>query len=202
MTSVKEVNSTNNLILIALIMLCAMFGLGLTFQIMQTSLPKVFDIRLNNFTTFGIGTTIGAIYFISGLMTFIGGLLADKFSLKFIYIIGLAGQIPCYLAIAYFSGLPLIIICLLAAMFNSSILPAENILLSKFTPEKHHGLIYGCKFIIAFGSAPIAVFLVAKIYKLTFEFTNLFLISSLVMLFVFILALFLPVQNKNIDISN
>ena len=199
---VKEVNSNNNLILIAFIMLCAMFGLGLTFQIMQTSLPKVFDIRLNNFTTFGIGATIGGIYFIAGLMTFIGGLLADKFSLKFIYIIGLAGQIPCYLAIAYFSGLPLIFICLFAAMFNSSILPAENILLSKFTPEKHHGLIYGCKFIIAFGSGPIAVFLVAKIYKLTFEFTNLFLISSLVMLFVFILALFLPFQKTNLDISS
>ena len=87
-------------------------------------------------------------------------------------------------------------------MFNSSILPTENILLAKFTPEKHHGLIYGCKFIIAFGSGPLAVFLVAKIYELTFEFTSLFIISSLVMLFVFSLALFLPFQNKNLDISN
>ena len=199
---VNEVNSTNNLILIAIIMLCAMFGLGLTFQIMQTSLPKVFDIRLNNFSTFEIGTTIGIIYLISGLMTFIGGLLADKFSLKYLYVVGLAGQIPCYLFIAYFSGFPLIFACLLAALFNSSILPAENILLSKFTPAKHHGLIYGCKFIIAFGSGPMAVFLVAKIYELTFEFTNLFIISSLVMLFVFSLALFLPFQNKNLDISN
>ena len=199
---IKEVNTTNNLILIAIIMLCAMFGLGLTFQIMQTSLPKVFDIRLNNFSTFGIGTTIGIIYLISGLMTFIGGLLADKFSLKYIYVIGLAGQIPCYFAIAYFSDFPLIFVCLFAAMFNSSILPAENILLSKFTPEKHHGLIYGCKFIIAFGSGPIAVFLVAKIYELTFEFTNLFIISSFVMLFIFFLALFLPFQNRNIKIPN
>ena len=189
---VKEANSTNNLILIAIIMLCAMFGLGLTFQIMQTSLPKVFDIRLNNFSTFGIGSTIGIIYLISGLMTFIGGLLADKFSLKYIYVIGLAGQIPCYFAIAYFSGFPLIFVCLFAAMFNSSILPAENILLSKFTPEKHHGLIYGCKFIIVFVAGPIAVFLVAKIYELTFEFTYLFIISSFVMLFIFFLALFLP----------
>ncbi len=199
---IKEVNTTNNLILIAIIMLCAMFGLGLTFQIMQTSLPKVFDIRLNNFSTFGIGTTIGIIYLISGLMTFIGGLLADKFSLKYIYVIGLAGQIPCYFAIAYFSDFPLIFVCLFAAMFNSSILPAENILLSKFTPEKHHGLIYGCKFIIAFGSGPIAVFLVAKIYELTFEFTNLFIISSVVMLFIFFLALFLPFQNRDIKTPN
>ena len=198
----EENNSTNNLILIAIIMLFAMFGLGLTFQIMQTSLPKVFDIRLNNFSTFGIGSLIGAIYLISGLMTFIGGLLADRFSLKKIYLVGLAGQIPCYLAIAYFVDLPLIFFCLCAAMFNSSILPAENILLSKFTPEKHHGFIYGCKFIIAFGSGPLAVFLVSKIYELTLEFTNLFIVSFLVMLFVFIIALFLPFQDKNLKNIN
>ena len=199
---INEKNSTNNIIIIAVIMLCAMFGIGLTFHIMQTSLPKVFDIRLYNFSTFKIGSTIGIIYFLSGLMTFIGGILADKYSLKKIYICGLAGQVPCYLAIAYFSDLPLIFVCLLAAILNSSILPAENILLSKFTPEKHHGLIYGCKFIIAFGSGPLAVFLVAKIYQMTSEFTNLFLISSLVMLLIFFLVLFLPFKDNKLAVSN
>jgi len=197
-----EKNSTNNLIIISLIMLCAIFGLGLTFQIMQTSLPKVFDIRLDEYSTFKIGSTIGIIYLLSGLMTFIGGILADKFSLKKIYIIGLAGQVPCYLAIAYFSGLPLIFVCLAAAIFNSSILPAENILLSKFTPEKHHGLIYGCKFIIVFCSGPLAVFAAAQIYQMTLEFTNLFLISSLIMFLIFFLAIFLPYKDNNLKISN
>jgi len=197
-----EKSSTNNLIIISLIMLCAMFGLGLTFQIMQTSLPKVFDIRLDEYSTFKIGSAIGIIYFLSGLMTFIGGILADKFSLKKIYIIGLAGQVPCYLAIAYFSGFPLIFVCLAAAIFNSSILPAENILLSKFTPEKHHGLIYGCKFIIVFCSGPLAVFAVAQIYQMTLEFTNLFLISSLIMFLIFFLAIFLPYKDNNLKISN
>ena len=198
----KKNNSSYNLILISIIMLCAMFGIGLTFQIMQTSLPKVLDIRLNNYSTFVIGSTIGVIYFLAGLMTFVGGLLADKFSLKKIYLIGLAGQIPCYFAIAYLSGFPLILICLFAAMFNSSILPSENILLSVYTPEKHHGLIYGCKFIIAFGSGPAAVFLVSKIYELTSEFINLFLISSFIMVFVFILAIFLPFNKKDFKLSN
>ena len=199
---INEKNSTNNLIIIAIIMLFAMFGLGLTFQIMQTSLPKVFDIRLSNYSTFKIGSTIGFIYLLSGIMTFIGGLLADKFPLKKIYILGLAGQVPCYLAIAYLSGLPLIFICLAAAIFNSSILPAENILLSKFTPEKHHGLIYGCKFVIAFGSGPLAIFFVAKTYETTLEFTNLFLSSSFIMFFIFFLVLFLPFKDNNLKLSN
>ena len=198
----QQTNSSNDLIIIAIIMLFSMFSLGLTFQIMQTSIPKVFDVRINNLSTFSIGAIIGLIYGIAGFMTLIGGILADKYSLKKIYVIGIAAQIPCFYFIANFTGIPLIVISLLAAMFNSSILPTENILLAKFTPSKHHGLIYGVKFIVAFGSAPIAVFLISKIYEQTQEFTNLFYISTFLMLFVTIAVLFLPVKNKKIQIIN
>ena len=198
----EENNSSHNLIIIACILLFSMFGLGLTFQIMQTSLPKVFDIRIANLSTFAIGSIIGIIYGISGLMTLVGGFLADKFSLKKIYVIGITAQVPCFYFIANFSGIPLIFVCLMAAMFNSSILPTENILLAKFTPERHHGLIYGFKFIVAFGSAPIAVFLISKIYEQTQEFTNLFYISFILMLFVAFFVLFLPVKNQKMNFPN
>ena len=198
----EENNSSHNLIIIACILLFSMFGLGLTFQIMQTSLPKVFDIRIANLSTFAIGSIIGIIYGISGLMTLVGGFLADKFSLKKIYVIGIAAQVPCFYFIANFSGIPLIFVCLMAAMFNSSILPTENILLAKFTPERHHGLIYGFKFIVAFGSAPIAVFLISKIYEQTQEFTNLFYISFILMMFVAFFVLFLPVKNQKMNFPN
>ena len=197
-----ENNSSHNLIIIACILLFSMFGLGLTFQIMQTSIPKVFDIRIANLSTFAIGSIIGIIYGISGFMTLVGGFLADKFSLKKIYVIGIAAQVPCFYFIANFSGIPLIFVCLMAAMFNSSILPTENILLAKFTPERHHGLIYGFKFIVAFGSAPIAVFLISKIYEQTQEFTNLFYISFILMMFVTFFVLFLPVKNQKMNFPN
>ena len=198
----EENNPSHNLIIIACILLFSMFGLGLTFQIMQTSLPKVFDIRIANLSTFAIGSIIGIIYGISGFMTLVGGFLADKFSLKKIYVIGIAVQVPCFYFIANFSGIPLIFVCLMAAMFNSSILPTENILLAKFTPERHHGLIYGFKFIVAFGSAPIAVFLISKIYEQTQEFTNLFYISFILMMFVTFFVLFLPVKNQKMNFPN
>ena len=198
----KDSNFSNNLILIAVIMLFSMFGLGLTFQIMQTSLPKVFEIRIENISTFAIGTIIGVIYAIAGLMTLIGGLLADKFSLKKIYIIGIFAQVPCFFFIATFTDFSLIFVTLIAAMFNSSILPTENILLAKFTPDKHHGLIYGLKFIVAFGAGPIAVFLISKIYEQTQEFTNLFYISSFMMLLVSVSVIFLPVGNKKLNFTN
>lgn len=198
----EEKNISHNLVLIAIIMLFSMFGLGLTFQIMQTSIPKVFEIRIENISTFAIGSIIGAIYGIAGLMTLIGGLLADKFSLKKIYFIGIFAQVPCFFFIATFTEFSLIFVALIAAMFNSSILPTENILLAKFTPDKHHGLIYGLKFIVAFGAGPIAVFLISKIYEQTQEFTNLFYISSFMMLLVTISVLFLPISTKKLNYAN
>jgi len=193
-----EKHSSSQLILVAIILLTAMFGIGLTFQITQTSLPKLLDLRIDNITTYKIGVVVALIYGMSGLMSLIGGLLADKFSLKKIYVIGLLGQVPCLFFVASLTGMPLIVLCLMAVLFNSIILPAENILLAKFTPEKHHGLIYGVKFIVAFGAGPIAVILIAKVYEYTSEFSVLFLLSSLTMLLIAILALFLPVKKQQL----
>ncbi len=190
----EENHSSNKLVIIAVILLLSMLGLGLTFQILQTSIPKLLDIRFNNITNFEIGFIISIIYVVAGSMTIIGGLLADRYSLKIIYVIGIIAQAPCYFFIATFTGISLVIVCLLAMMFNSSILPTENILLAKFTPEKHHGLIYGIKFIVVFGVAPLAVYLVAKTYELTSEFNNLFFLISFIMVFIGFLALFLPIK--------
>ena len=148
----------------------------------------------------GIGIIIGVIYFISGATTFLGGLLADRLNLKYIYLFGIFMQFPCYLGIAYMSDFSLIILCILAAVFNASILPTENILLGRFTPQKYHGVIYGIKFILAFGSGPIAVFLISEIYSLTLEFTYLFIINAAMMGIVSLIIIFLPFHN-NLRIS-
>ena len=190
-------HSRNEMILISLIMLLSMFALGLSFHNTQTALPKVFEIRIGNINSIQIGFMIAIIYFISGATTFVGGLLADRFNLKTIYLIGIFLQFPCYLGIAYISGYSLVVLCILAAVFNASILPTENLLLGKFTPQKYHGVVYGIKFILAFGSGPISVFLISEIYSITLEFTYLFLINAIMMALVSIFIIFLPIQNKN-----
>ena len=192
--NIKQDHSRNEMILISLIMLISMFALGLTFHNTQTALPKVFEIRIGNINSIQIGLMIGIIYFISGATTFIGGVFADRFNLKIIYLIGIFLQFPCYLGIAYVSGYSLVFLCVLAAVFNASILPTENLLLSKFTPQKYHGVVYGIKFVLAFGSGPISVFLISEIYSITLEFTYLFLINAIMMGLVSIFIIFLPIQ--------
>ena len=190
----KQDHSRNEMVLIAFIMLLSMFALGLSFHNTQTALPKVFEIRIGNINSIQIGFMIGIIYFISGATTFVGGLMADRFNLKAIYLIGIFMQFPCYLGIAYMSGYSIVILCILAAVFNASVLPTENLLLSKFTPQKYHGVVYGIKFILAFGSGPISVFLISEIYSITLEFTYLFLINAAMMALVSIFIIFLPIQ--------
>ena len=192
----KQDHSRNEMVLIAFIMLLSMFALGLSFHNTQTALPKVFEIRIGNINSIQIGFMIGIIYFISGATTFVGGLMADRFNLKAIYLIGIFMQFPCYLGIAYMSGYSIVILCILAAVFNASVLPTENLLLSKFTPQKYHGVVYGIKFILAFGSGPISVFLISEIYSVTLEFTYLFLINAAMMALVSIFILFLPIQKN------
>ena len=192
----KQDHSRNEVILVAIIMLLSMFALGLSFHNTQTALPKVFEIRIGNISSFQIGFMIGVIYFISGATTYVGGILADRFNQKAIYLIGIFLQFPCYLGIAYMSGYTLVVLCILAAVFNASILPTENLLLSKFTPQKYHGVVYGIKFILAFGSGPISVFLISEIYSITLEFTYLFLINAIMMAIVSVFIIFLPMKNN------
>jgi hypothetical protein len=80
--------------------------------------------------------------------------------------------------------------------FNTAILPAENMLLANFSPQKHHGLIYGLKFVLAFGSAPVAVLLVSYIFEIYKEFYYLFLFCGSLLVLVFLVSLFIP--NKKI----
>ena len=121
------------------VMLFAMFSLGLTFQILQTSAPKVIDLRLKdefNISKMRVGLSVAFIYGFTGLTTLIGGIMADYFPLKRIYVIGIVAQAPCFYFISTYTGVPLIIVCFLAVMFNSGILASENMLLAKFTPQK------------------------------------------------------------------
>ena len=203
--SIKKSNessySRQNLLLIALIMLFAIFALGLTFQILQTSAPKVIDLRLKEFniTKMGVGLSVAFIYGFTGITTLIGGIMADRFPLKKIYVIGIIAQAPCFYLIATYTGVPLIIVCFLAVMFNSGILASENMLLAKFTPQKHHGKIYGLKFVLAFGAGPIAVYYVSKVYEFTQEFFISFISCAIIALISAIFAFFLPIKEKTLN---
>ena len=193
----------NQLLKIAIIMLVSITCMSFVYQILQSSLPKVIDIRLAERLDFGasqIGLIVSFIYIVSGLMNYIGGILADKYPEKNIYLIGILGQGILLFFIFNLSNYFLIIISLFIVAFNSSILPAENLLLAHFSPQKHQSLVYGIKFIVSFAIAPIALFLISTSYETTKEFSYLYLSSGILMLILFFVVFTLPsTQKKSIS---
>ena len=189
---------------IIVIMLISISCMGFVFQILQTSLPKIIDIRLGESLSLGtakIGMAVAAIYVISGLTNYVGGVLADRYSEKLIYVIGILGQGIMLLFLASLSSYVLIIVSLMAVALNSGILPAENVLLARFAPEKYQSLVYGVKFVVTFLMAPFAVMLISKSYEVTSEFYYLYWVCSSVMIVLFFVVLALPVKRYIFDVQ-
>ena len=178
------------------LLILTMTCMGLIFQAMQTALPKVFSLRLGEFiqgSAFGVGALVATVYTIAGVMQVVGGHLADRYSLKWIYAAGFALQAPMLLLIAQATGLPLLVAAIMAVLCNAGILPAENMLIARYTPSHHRGLAYGVKFVLAFGIAPLAVLLVSHVVEITGEFVWLYLIMAGLSILALSAALLLPV---------
>jgi MFS family permease len=189
--------SRGDMVRVFAILLVTMFLMGLVFQATQAALPKVFDLRLRDIAgdgAFGIGVMVAIVYTAGGLMQLAGGYLADRWPLKPLYIASWLFQIPVYAAIAAASGLPLIAVSILAVLLGAGALPAENMLLARYTPEHHRSLAFGVKYVLAFGSGPFAIWLVALVNELTGEFVWLFALLALMATAGTAAALWLPGQ--------
>ncbi|MHA1601155.1 MAG: MFS transporter, partial [Alphaproteobacteria bacterium] len=164
-----------------LILLLTMVIMGVVFQATQAAMPKVFDLRLRDIAgdgALGIGVIVALVYTGGGLMQLVGGHMADKYALKPIYIGAFLLQVPVMAAFAMIGGMPLIGVAMTAVLLTTAALPAENMMLARYTPAKHHGLAYGIKFVLAFGSAPLSLMLVSAVQARTGEFGWLFLILA------------------------
>ncbi len=163
------------------VLLLTMFCMGIIFQATQAALPKVFDLRLRDIAgegAFGIGALIAFVYGVGGVTQIVGGRLADRYPLKPVYLAGFVLQVPVLVGMALLAGSPLIALAVMAVILTAVPLPAENLMLARFTPQRHRSLAFGVKFVIAFGSAPLALQAVALIKAHTGEFFWLFALLS------------------------
>lgn len=159
-------------IVLTVTMICG----GMIFNAMQTALPKWFDEEMIGLTgggMLGVGGLVTLVYLISAFSAVAGGFLCDRLPLKTVYLGGLALQVPLLVLLSGLAELPLLVAVTVAIFVGSGLLPAENLLLARYTPGRHRGLVFGLKFILAFGVAPIAVELVAYSYRVAGGFSLL-----------------------------
>lgn len=182
-------------LILSVTMICG----GILFNAMQVVLPKLFEERLSGLLgagTFGVGGLVTLVYLTAAIPQLIGGHLADRFPLKWIYTVCLCLQVPMMAALSALAGLPVVAAAALVVIASQVQIPAENLLLARYTPEKHRGLAFGAKFILSFGAGPLAVQLVAWFYETTGEFAALYLTLAGVALLAALAGLWLPGERR------
>jgi MFS family permease len=163
------------------LLLSSMACVGVIFQATQAALPKHFERNVGALLgsgASGVGVAVGAVYLGAGLVQIVGGQLADRVSLKRLYVTGLLLQVPLLALVARVGGWALLVAAALAALLNATVLPAENLLLAGVAPDRHQSLAFGAKFVVSFGTAPLAVQLVSWVDAGTSGLESLFLILA------------------------
>lgn len=177
------------------VLLFCLTAAGLIYHATQTVMPKAFSIHLApdagaDLKT--VGFYVALVYLAAGLFQFVGGALADRYNLKLVYLGQFVAHGLLLLAAAYAGGLYLVIVLCAAVSLGAGALPAENMLLARYTPSSHHGLIFGLKFVLFFSSGPIGVLLVSWVNRLTGQFVWVFLLLFITAAVICLAALALP----------
>lgn len=178
-----------------LILLFPMFAIGLIYSTTQAAMPKLFEENLVGIAGGNlamVGGLVGLIYAVGALMQIVGGHLADRYSLKRVYLLLWIGQAPLLTLMAMTGEAALLAVALVTVVANTAALPAENMMLARYTPERHQGIAFGLKFVLAFGAAPIGVTLISRVREATGAFDLLFYGLAVVAIVAVIAILALP----------
>lgn len=164
---------------LAVTLLCT----GLIYQATQPALPKVFSERLADFLSdgvFGISAFVAAVYVTAGGLQILAGHLADRYPLKYVYLICFILQVPLLLLASAASGAAMVVVAMAMVAVNVGALPAENSLVARYAPSNWRGLAFGLKFILAFGISGLGVKLEGLLYDQTGGFAWLFIVLAAV----------------------
>jgi MFS family permease len=159
-----------------LILLVAMMLGGVVYRGATVILPAYFELKnqaifhwIHSIAGIGlsknlVATTMVSFVFIVGMLgQYTGGRTAERFDLRFCYLIFHAITIPAALLMATAANLPLVILALIYFFFLLGMQPIENTLVAKFTPRKFHHSAYGSKFVLTFGVGALSVKMIKAI---------------------------------------
>jgi MFS family permease len=189
--AVSKQEMVRALIILLIGMLCG----GIIYQGTQAALPKVFEERLSGAlgeSTLGIGAAFALVYFVAGMLQYLGGHIADRYPVKWVFLLSFVLQAIMLATVAVLTGAPLVGATLLAVTLSVGVFPAENMLFVRFTPERHRGLAFGIRYVVGFGTAPLAIQLISYLHGATGGFYWLFMLMMVLAGIVALAAFALP----------
>jgi MFS family permease len=108
---------------------------------------------------FGAATSLAYLFGIVG--QYVGGVLADRYDLRRLYLLFHACSLPALLLMTVLSDLSLVGAAAVFVFFSLGMQPIENSLFAHFTPPRWRATAYGVKFVATFGVGSLAVWLVS-----------------------------------------
>lgn len=182
------------------VMSATMLCTGLLYQATAFALPKIFAERISGFfdgSMLGVGGMVTLVYTCSALSQLVGGELADRFSLRKVYIAVQWLQIPVILFGMVLIHPALVGVAALMVSLNVAGQPAENSLLAKYTPPQWRGRAFGAKFVLTLGVSSLGVAVIPVIYRLTGTLDILFILLAGAAACAGVFAIMLPRDGKN-----
>ncbi len=176
-----------------------MLAAGIVYQSLTVALPKLFELRLTGLTqggTLGAGGFASLVFAEGMVVPLIGGWLADRFSMKWVYLGSWLLAIPALLASLHLAELPLFAATTVVFSLMSLATPAENALLVRYTPGRWRATAFGAKFVLSLGVSALGLPLVAFVFDRTGDFAWLFLVLAAFAAAIVAAGLFLPRESE------
>ena len=158
-----------------LALFATVIAVGLIFQSTSVAMPKIFADRLvADGSALAAGSLVAFVYAISAATQLVGGELADRFSLKRVYMWTQVLQVPVILVAFLTFNYGLVALAIAMVGLNVAGQPAENALLARYTPLAWRGRMFGVKFVLTLGVSTLGVALVPAIADWTGSLDYLF----------------------------
>jgi MFS transporter, FSR family, fosmidomycin resistance protein len=184
-----------------LLLSITMLSTGIIFQAFTSVLPKLFEVRLADLTAGGLvgtGGMVSLVFALSAAFQFFGGMAADRFSMKRIYLFCWVLQIPVLFVATRLFELPLFVAALFCFSLIAISTPTENAMLAHYTPSRWRATAFGAKFLLSLGVSALGVPLIATVYDRSGDFIWLFAILGVLAAVVAATALFLPRERRSV----
>ena len=172
---------------------------GIIYQSVSSALPKILAEgapHLTGGTASGAGALVSIVYFSAMVASFLGGYLSDRFPVKNLYVVTTVLQVPLYALAASLMHLPLLFAITMATVLSTIAVPTENVLLTRYTPERWRATAFGAKFVLALGLGAVGVPLVAYIRDHTGGFYAFYMLVAGLALLIAIIALWMPSEKS------
>ena len=169
---------------------------GIIFNATTVSMPKVFDERLAALTStnFGIGVLVCITYLIAAMAQLIVGNWIDRRSVKGVFVVVAAMQIPLLYAAGSLAGYGMLVVAVAMMFFVFGQIPINDAMVAKYTAEEWRARAYAVRYVVSFAASATSVPLIAWVYRTYGDFQPLFAILAALAALILVSALAFPAE--------